>query len=189
MDRVPVLLDAFSDEGEISLVRCLYFHIEVDETLGLWTLGAGIAQIPFFMVGLAGILLAPSVTEPRFVSVPQLSNLFSAIEARDGQSVETGDIWFPQRFLPYRNQIHRGAVLRIEPKVFLTAMQVRAGGRDFTEAFENVTSEGAMENSPEETRVFAEWSKIQISEFGRWQNVEYPPRRHGTGDNDILDSL
>ncbi len=184
MDSVPVLLDSISDNGGEPLARCIYFHIEVEETLDEWGLGPEGASIPFLMVGLAGILLSPSPTEPRFRDVGQLMDLINRIEAHDGRSVETADVWFPARLLPLRRGIHRGDVLRVERKLFLIATRVRAGGWDLVEAFANAPREGAIEISPEETRVFADWSKIWISEFGHWQNREHPPLRRDAGEAD-----
>jgi hypothetical protein len=182
MDRVRVLLDSISNsDGETPLARCIYFHIEVEESMDAWQLGVEGASIPFFMVGLAGVLLAPTLDVPRFREVRQLLDLIKAIEAREGQSVETADVWFPARLLPHPREIRRGDVLRVERELFLTATQVRAGGLDVVKTFSNFRRKGAIERSPEETRVFADWSKIQISEFGHWQNNEEPPRWRDRG--------
>jgi len=187
MDTVPVLLDSIFDDREgTPLTRCIYFHIEFEETLDPWELGIAGGPIPFFMVGLAGIVIAPSLTEPRFSDVRQLFELVSFVEAREGHSVETADVWLPMWLLPRRN-IHRGTVLRIERDLFLTALVVRAGDDAVLDAFANVSGEGAIEVSPEETVVFADWSKIQVSEFGRWENREQPPRRRDARDGSGLE--
>jgi len=187
MDTVPVVLDSISNDREATpLARCIYFHIEFDETLDPWQLGIAGSSIPFFMVGLAGIVMAPSFTEPRFSNVGQLSELVGLVEAREGHSLETADVWLPMWLLPRRN-IHRGTVLRIERDLFLTALVIRASGDAVLDAFANVSGEGAIEVSPEETVVFADWSKIQVSEFGRWENREQPPRRQDARDGDQLE--
>ena len=127
MDRVPVLLDGISESDDVgeSIARCIFFCIEAEEALEIWLLND---EIPFLMIGLVGILLIPSLTEPRFGSVGQLDQLIQTIEGREGLSVETGDVWLPTRFLPQRNITPRGDVLRLDQKLFVTAMQVRAGG-------------------------------------------------------------
>ncbi|XHR27502.1 MAG: hypothetical protein ACFUZC_16345 [Chthoniobacteraceae bacterium] len=179
---IPVLLDSFGDEGGVPLARCVYFQIEVEDTLDPWTLTLGSDRFPFYMLGLAGIIHAPSFNESRFSTQTQITTFFELIEERDGRFVETADLWIPADLLP--TSCRRNDVLRVGQKLFSLAMSFRQGTIDLRSYFTQAKEmDSEMAKSPEETRAFEHWAKVQFDGNHAWINHDEPPLRKEGGED------
>jgi len=168
---VPVIVDDVKRSDGLDLTRCIYFQIESEDSLAPWTLGLNGVRLPFLMLGLAGIILAPIGGATEFGSPQEFDDLLSFVENRElrageaGLSVEVADLWLPNWILEQRREgIVRGDVLRIGHELFRLAFSFRSGRtgwEEFQRNAHNLTS--PVEFSERESRVFRTWAKIEIS--------------------------
>ncbi len=179
---IPVLLDSIGDKSGVPLARCVYFQIEIEDTLDPWTLSMDRDRFPFYMLGLAGIIHAPSFNEPLFSTHTQIAAFFELIEERDGRFVETADLWIPADLLPTSSR--RTDVLRVKPKLFILAMAFRQGTMDLRSYFTQTKEMGSeITQSPDETRAFEYWAKVQFDGNHAWINHADPPLRDEGGED------
>jgi len=160
---VPVIVDDVKRHPGFLMTRCTYFSIECDQPSPGWTLSLKNAHIPFYMLGLSGIVLSPPGNEHEFVSASDIRELFDHIEAHDHLFVDVNDLWLPNACFP-NDEIERGAVCRVGPRLFDLAFQFRHDLLPRQE-FELLAREFGHEVtlSRRETEAFRAWSDGQIA--------------------------
>jgi hypothetical protein len=198
---VPVLIDDLGEElgkaGEGSpsqdlLVRCIYFSIDASERMSDWVLNLQRQEIPFFLLGLSGIVYAPAAVtggQPyetsQFLSPSDIEATFNRIES-SRLSIETARIYLPRWIIdasPESMRTKPQDVLRIRQDLFGDAFRFARGQiaiKDFNEHLRRYAHEfrGKPHNelplrvSPDETRAFRNWSgeqrTVAIHQFGEW---------------------
>ena len=104
-------------------------------------MGVGKLYLPFLMVELAGIVLAPSTEDITFTNPQQIRDLFDLIERpredrpESSLTVQTSDLWLPtELILRERARATRGDVFRVDADLFRHAFGFR-GGRIEAEDF------------------------------------------------------
>ena len=185
MTTVPVVLDGYPQNAHDGLVRCMYFTIVADEPQPDWTLQLrGGAPVPFFMLGLRGIIHRPiDVAHPTFDNWMLLEDLIRAVEAHEGLSVDTEYLWLPTALLDpawhlkvvSREQPPRGSVFRLNQKLFGRAFSVAQQGHGFLALADMGFAEEdspAVVYSREETAAIRRWSTVQIAEHARFRANE-----------------
>lgn len=170
---LPVIINSAGTDPQVS--RCIYFHIELDETLDPWRLSLGSVRFPFFMLGLSGILYEPADGTQRFNKSSQIAELIRLIEEVEGRSVETSYLWLPSKLIA-QNEGHRNDVFRIGIKLFALATQFRGGGIDIVKFLhDTIALDNEVSKSPEETAAFGIWAEEEIQSGRRWRNEDEPP--------------
>jgi hypothetical protein len=161
---VPVLVDA-NKELEPRVTRCVYFTVEMDLPTPGWELrlAASGVHFPFFMLGISGVICSPG-SDPRFRSPAQVDDLFDAIEDAPGLVVALSDILLPTGLLEVDGRAPaRGDVYRVGQSLMQLAFLFRSEQIDRAQLDRGVARLGhEVAPSPEETRVFAEWSAQHI---------------------------
>jgi hypothetical protein len=168
IDSIPVILDDIKKYEDFDMSRCSYFTIESDLATESstpspnWTLMLQAMNIPFYLIGLSGIIWKPLGEDHIFDSAEMIDDLFDIIESCMELYVDVNDIWLPNYLfhgLPHK----RGYVYRITGQLFITAYRYRQEqiSRDqFLEFCEEASSDIVF--SEVETQAFSEWEKIQI---------------------------
>ena len=159
---VPVFIDDRKAAAVLALTRCTYFSIESDGPSDAWRLELKKQRIPFLLLGLSGVITAPSRRRPFFDSPASIDGLFETIESTPGLFVDINDIWLPNALFGNRPAA-RGDVYRIDAHLFLKAQNFRVGR--LTPPSFGAIGEGRTESlrfSEVETRVFKEWSSSHI---------------------------
>jgi hypothetical protein len=184
--NIPIIIDDIKQLDGFDMTRCVYFHIECEDTLDPWVLGVGGTQTPFLMLGLSGIIIQPIEGGIVFTSPQQLEELFSFIEGlrredRDEahMNVEIADVWLPNRMLGEQRRVARGDVYRVDLDLFQSAMAFTAGRLDY-EAFRGRTLERRHEVffTEQETKVIQGWALYEIrrSRDSRHPDLYLPSR-------------
>jgi len=157
--NVPVLVET-TGRPFFPMVRCHYLAIEYDDPHPGWTLGIAGIQMPFLMLGLAGVVLQPMGAE-RFTTYGLIRGLFESVE-EGGALVNFEDIWLPDFLFPVSP--HVGHVYRVGMKLFYLAFAYR-DSRFSREEFEVYCRElqGEISFSEDETRAFGSWTAEEIS--------------------------
>jgi len=159
---IPIMIDDVKDVEEFKMTRCTFFNIESDLPSGDWILELKDCNIPYFSVGLSGIITGALGDNPIFESSESVDELFKAIEDNDELFIDINDIWLPN-FL-FEDTLHnRGDVYRIKEKLFIEASRFRED-KISKEAFEKSCYEmkDLLAFSEIETEAFKAWSKNQI---------------------------
>src|SRR5438128_569735 len=94
---IPIVIDDPAGEGISGpdrLIRCVYLAIDAVQAAPGWNLGLGDLRIPFFMLGLSGIIympaqLAGSAPSPEFRNADDVERTFTAVEESGNLLVET----------------------------------------------------------------------------------------------------
>jgi hypothetical protein len=159
---VPVIVDDVKQHTRFAMTRCTYFSIECDQPSPGWTLSLNRAHIPFYMLGLSGIVLSPPGNNHEFSSAPDIRRLFDDIETNEHLFVDINDLWLPNECFP-DSELARGAVYRVGPRLFDLAFQFRHDLLPQHE-FEMLAREFSHEVSfsTGETEAFQHWSNEQI---------------------------
>ncbi len=161
---VPMWIDDIKSFSDFKMTRLSYFAAEADEPMDDWGLILGDTDIPVIIYGLTVAICHPDSTGRHFNSVDDLENLFDSIEDRSALSIETPDLWLPNILFNSKRPPQRGDVFRVKQKLFTAALRFRT----------NRTSEGEFMDeckktrqkpsfNPKETKVFADWSTMQIN--------------------------
>lgn len=172
-NSIPVILDDIKNYEDFDMSRCTYFTIESDVPLPNWVLELGNLRIPFYLLGISGIILQPIGNDNIFKSSDLIDKLFDTIESVPGLYIDTNDIWLPN-FL-FANLPHkRGSVYRIKEKLFLETYRYRydkISEKRFYMLCEELSA--SIDYSHIETNAFKEWEKGKIEEAIRL----YPKNR------------
>jgi len=197
MREIPITVDGVYRDANSplqldDLSRCVFFSFVSDDPSPGWLLEVGTQFIPFFMLGIHGILYQPHLGKPEFQSLNDLDDLINTLEGLPGDiAVETGIIWVPTKWLDQAYQDspklqenrllpQRGDVFRIEYKLFTDLWRVSDGRailKDIEIANEKVSkpSPPLLRFSPRETRVFAEWTEAQFKKVQGSQGFSQQP--------------
>ncbi len=163
---VPLWIDDIKSYSDFQMTRLSYFAAEAENPISDWMLILGEVGIPVIISGLTAAICQPSSSKNYFETVDDIDELFDKIEGGSGLSIETPDIWLPNKFIGPDDRIpKRGDLYRIGAKLFTAALLFRTG-RTTKQEFEhecNRIGEKPLYRA-EETRVFAEWNKIQIEQ-------------------------
>ena len=167
MPSIPIIIDDVKRYGNFRMTRCTYFTIECDTLSPEWILELGELGIPFYPLGLSGIIWKPIGDKDIFDSIDLIDELFDAIEKNPSLYVDTNEIWLPNFLFrhPSNTTCHkRGSVYRVENDLFRTAYfftSDRIPERDFLKTCEKNIER--IRYSEEETKSFSEWEQTQIS--------------------------
>ncbi len=160
---VPVVVEDVKSYPGFQFTRCLYFTMESEEPSPGWMLRIEAADFPFTMLGLSGIVQAPSFDEPQFTSPDQLEDLIVAVEARDALYVSIADIWLPNALFNSAGHGERNAVFRLAVGLFSLAFEyrhARLSTRRFVVSVADLPN--SIRYSPEETRAIGAWATRQM---------------------------
>jgi hypothetical protein len=179
---VPVLID--DDGGEASmteapssaifpLVRCVYFAFDAPTPMPGWSLDVGNSTLPFFLLGVTGIIHAaiPDQNAPGgiFQNYGDIERTFNAIE-QSGLLIETGRLYLPrpfiQSFLRDRS-LERNDALRVRYDLFIDSLQY-AQGRIGEIAFESLLNRYRSSIAPTKTPPPLEYSPLETKAFRLW---------------------
>jgi hypothetical protein len=160
---VPVFIDDRRAAAGLALTRCTYFSIESDEPSDAWLLELKKQRIPFLLLGLSGVIAAPSRRRPFFDSPASIDGLFETIESTPGLFVDINDVWLPNDLFGDRPAT-RGDIYRVDAPLFLKAQNFRVG-RLTPSSFGAIgeSRSGSLRYSDAETRAFKEWSSGHIT--------------------------
>ncbi len=195
-DTVPVVVDdpgsgsntsTIQTSAILPLVRCVYFAIESAQLSPNWQLGLTGRQMPFFMLGLSGIVFgtveAAGAPSHPFLSPSDIEATFDFIEQSGLLIVETGRIYLPLEFINFMTNGRTTArdVLRVRKDVFVAAFEFahsRMAEREFATLLDSYKSErriagtaAPLSTSSEETRAFSTWSKEQLETLRQQESV------------------
>jgi hypothetical protein len=160
---IPVFFDDRKAEAALTMIRCTYFSIESDGPSDAWCLELKQRRIPFLLLGLSGVITAPSRRRSFFDTPASIDGLFETIEASPDLFIDINDVWLPSGLFEDRPAA-RGDVYRIDAPLFLKAQGFRAG-RLTPASFDaiNAGPSGSLRFSEIETRVFRDWSLSHIA--------------------------
>lgn len=162
MGTIPVIVDDVKTYPDFEMTRCTYFTIESDTPSPDWILGLGNLDIPFYLLGLSGIIWKP-VKGDFFDNPDLIEKLFNAIEEGPGLYIDVNDIWLPN-YLFYSSKSKRGDVYRIGEELFNKAYlyrEDRISKEEFLMFCEKLEEE--LYFSEKEAYSFRRWGKDQIA--------------------------
>lgn len=186
---VPVIVDDPKRTGGFNMTRCVYFHIDCEDTLDGWTMDLGSGGIPFRMIGLSGVIVQPFDGSLIFENAGQVGDLFSTVQKVSAESetdsmmhVELEEIWLPNDLLMWhRNEILRGDVFRIGYRVFRLAFAFNIGRLSQDEFLKQSMELRQILFSEKETEAIATWARYEIEmadKSGRESKL-YLPQKNG----------
>jgi len=161
---IPVMADKIDARGPSDFIRATYFSIECDLPSPGWILELEEREIPFFLVGISGIIWRPIGKRRNFSSSRLISELFEIIEEDPSLFVDVNDIWLPQLLFAEKKPV-RGDVYRIKKDLFVAAYGFRFNQVSevrFLQSCENLKA--AITFSKGETEAFKKWEALQIKE-------------------------
>ena len=163
ISTIPIMIDDIKQYKGFDMTRCTYFSIESDIPAGEWILRLKDLEIPFYLIGLSGIITEPIGEKTEFDSPHLIDEIFKTIEESPELFVDINDIWLPN--FMFKNAPHvRGSVFRTKEKLFAEAIRFRED-KIPTEKFEKSCRElkDYLFYSKKETQVFKEWAIKQIN--------------------------
>lgn len=159
------------------MTRCVYFHIDCEDTLDEWTMDLGAGEIPFRMIGLSGVIMRPFDQSPAFENPSQVGDLFDTAEAMPARPdaevdsmmhVELEEIWLPNKLLENaRKEFFRGDVFRIGYDLFRLAFAFTIGRLTHDEFLGRALELRQIEFSEKETEAIRDWTKGEIEISGK----------------------
>lgn len=160
--NVPVIIDDIKIYLNFQMTRCTYFTVESDSPSPNWFLGLNNQQLPFYLLGLSGIIFKPFGDSDIFESIELINEVFNLVESDTSLYIDTNDIWLPNFLF---NEHKRGQIYRIEKDLFLKALLFRETKID-EEEFLMYCKEFVKKiyYSSKETEVYHEWISQQINE-------------------------
>lgn len=165
---IPVILDDVKKYRDFEMARCTYFNIECDAPSPGWSMGPAERGIPFYLLGLTGVIWKPFGEKDFFDSVDLIDELFHAIEEDPSLYVDTNEVWLPNiLFKPAA--LKRGNVFRVRDDLFRAAYSFSADriSKEKFLSFCGSLVEGGrpadvVRHSEKETETFRDWEKEQI---------------------------
>lgn len=176
---IPLIIEDVKLFGGVTVLRCIYFSIESDDPSPGWTLYLSRVRLPFFLLGLEGIILTPPLEDgtgrPRFNSASDIRRLYEFVE-RDKEHrfiISTNPIWLPDVMrISHGSHDPRGTVLRISPELFSASLAYDRGTQSLDSMIEFYLGlRNEVEISQEETQAWAVWNREVIAEA-----VEHYPK-------------
>ena len=167
IDSIPVILDGIRKYERCYMSRCSYFIMESDLSVASsalspnWMLVMNALNVPFYLIGLSGIIWKPLGDSYIFDSPDSIKDLFDAIGSSPLLRADTGNIWLPG-YLFKNSPQECGSVYRIQQRLFSQAYSYQKGGispEQFLEFCEQSRSRVAF--SELETRSFSAWRDMQ----------------------------
>jgi hypothetical protein len=193
---VPVLIDDSGHESTttsnetstpVSLVRGVYFVFDASQPSPGWSLNINGRSLPFFMVGLSGIVYraagVPEAQNGWFLTTSDIEQTFEFIERTRGMIVETGRIYLPLRVVEACIRTpHEHDVLRVRGDMFVDALQFAQGrlmDHDYEKRLDSyvlqtpvsITGVPLVQSSPEETQAFACWCEEQLRSARQQESI------------------
>ena len=162
MSTIPIMIDDIKQYKGFDMTRCTYFSIESDIPAGEWILRLKDLEIPFYLIGLSGIITEPIGDKAEFDSPHLIDEIFKTIEESPELFVDINDIWLPN--FMFKDFPHaRGSVFRSKERLFAEAIRFRED-KIPTERFEKSCRElkDDLSYSEKETQPFKDWAKKQI---------------------------
>ena len=160
---IPIMIDSIKKYKDFSMSRCTYFTVESDTPSPNWIINLEHLRIPFYLLGISGIIWKPLGDQLTFKSPDLVDELFEAIERIPELYVDINDIWLPN-FLFRPGSPKRGNVYRVAEKLFAEAYRYRQDQiqqKKFLlyceEAIRLISFSGI------ETKSFHEWEMNQIA--------------------------
>jgi len=163
MSTIPIMIDDIKQYKGFDMTRCTYFSIESDIPAGEWILRLKDLEIPFYLIGLSGIITEPIGDKAEFDSPHLIDEIFKTIEESPELFVDINDIWLPN--FMFKGFPHvRGSVFRTKEKLFAEAIRFRED-KIPTERFEKSCRElkDYLFYSKKETQSFKDWATHQIN--------------------------
>jgi hypothetical protein len=149
------------------MVRCSYFTIECDIPIPDWTLTLKNSKIPFFVIGLSGIVFRPLGNEYIFETQKLITDFFRSVEKNKDLFIDSNYIWIPDFLFDF--ELKRGDVYRLTDLLFIAAYKFRKGKinqRPYLAFCQD--SKKLSIYSAKETSAFRQWQK-QIIDTARRQ--------------------
>ncbi len=164
MGTIPIIIDDIKRYDKFHMSRCTFFSIAYDLPSPDWVLELEDSSIPFFLLGLSGIIWKPMGKKKVFDSCDSISQLFDKIEEHPELYVDTNDIWLPNRSfkdLPHK----RGFVYRVKVKLFTEALRYREDQISQKQFLASCSGlKGSVSFSKKETDSFRKWTTEQVEE-------------------------
>lgn len=164
MNTIPVITDDVKMHKIFDITRLTYFSIECDVPSPNWTLILGDQSIPFYLLGLSGIIWKPIGESDIFNSPYLIEQLFNTIEENPSLYVDINDIWLPNFLFSNFDNVHkRGSVYRVKEDLFIRAHNYREN-RIPAKQFQSICKElkDGIAFSRDETISFQNWINNQI---------------------------
>lgn len=160
---IPIMIDDRRMYKDFNMARCTYFSIECDRPSGDWILGLESKEIPFFLLGISGIIFKPLSGNSHFNSVHSIDLLFDTVEDNPSLFIDINDIWLPNYL--FREQQKRGFIFRIPTKLFFLGLQYR-DDRISLEKYNTMCEEfhNSVKYSEKESEIFKKWNKSHIKQ-------------------------
>lgn len=156
---VPVIVDETYSE----FARVTYFVIENDSIGREWYLGLEDSTIPFFMLGLQGIILGSKnyIENNLFMEPNDFEDTFQEIEKNDNLFVSISSLIIPSSVLK-KQYSERGSFLRIPQEVFQLLLTYNDNwNTDVVNGF--LLNMKEIQFSEYEGKAFQEWCEKIIS--------------------------
>jgi hypothetical protein len=187
---VPVIVDDPKWMGNFNMTRCVYFHIDCEDTLDEWTMDLGSGGIPFRMIGLSGVIVQPFDGSLIFEYPQQVDDLFSMVQKVPAESetdsmmhVELEEIWLPNDLLlmSQGKAIRRGDVFRIGYRLFRLAFAFTIGRLTQDEFLQQSMDPNQIQFSEKETTAIAAWVRyeIEMADTSAQESKLYLPQKSG----------
>lgn len=167
-NTIPLIVDDIKNYENIQFTRCIYLTIESDVPLPNWRLHYKNEILPFFMLGLKGIIYRPltplgSVERDIFRSSKDFEELYTGIEADEDFYIGMDEIWIPNSI--FRNTQRRGELYRIDSGLFHDCYKYTQGLITYNQLTEiTERKEDRITISETETYAFSAWRKSVIGE-------------------------
>ena len=160
---IPIMIDDRKMYKNFNMTRCTYFSIECDRPSGDSILGLVSKEIPFFLLGISGIIFKPLSGNSHFNSVQSIDLLFTTVEDNPSLFIDINDIWLPNYL--FQEQQKRGFIFRIPTKLFFIGLEYR----DDQISLEKYTSRceefhNSVEYSKKESETFKKWNESHIKQ-------------------------
>ena len=175
----PIFVDAVVDVAEPRLVRCNYLAIEADDPMPGWALRLdGTNSLPFFMLGLSGIIVSPP-GKRQFSSGGDVDATINLLESH-GFTVEASDLWLPHFLFKKQSfDLVPGLVFRVNGALFAFAFRYRDGQVSWEEFAGFCRETEVPRFSREESAAFKDWhqrvrANVQEQQFQRRDRMLKP---------------
>jgi hypothetical protein len=117
MDSIPIIVDDVKNYINFAMTRFTFFSIECDTPSPGWHLGLEERSIPFFLLGLSGIIHRPIGDKEIFDDFTLFDELFDTVEQIPNLFVDFNEIWLPNSLFR-RYDCNRSSIFRISSKLF-----------------------------------------------------------------------
>jgi hypothetical protein len=162
---IPITVDAVKNLQNYQMTRCTYFSISNTAPLSEWKVNSENISVPFFMLGLSGVITSPPGGDLLFDTPSKLDSLFEAIEQNDRFFVELDDIWLPNKlFYRTNSETQRSQVYRVGYDLFTLAYTLR----DEVNTHEEFLNRMSQSDIP----VMLEYSKTETTCLNDWNNEQ-----------------